>query len=128
MANEIEISVSISASKGGMSVSRAESFKVDMSGDAITHSVLEVGTSAEVLVESAEIGNAGWCFLKNLDSTNFVEFGREGVDAADENLIKLKPGESCVFRVSDQTGGSDRSVYGLADTAACNVEYILIED
>ena len=126
MANEIEISLSISASKGGMNINRSENFKATMSGDSITHSVLEVGTSAEVLVESNELGSAGWCFLKNLDSSNLVEFGRQGADAADENLIKLKPGESCLFRVSDQ--GSDDQVYGLADTAACNVEYILIED
>ena len=125
MANEIEISVSINASKGGMSVSRAESFKVNMTGDSMTHSVQEIPTSAEVLVEADALGTAGWCFLKNLDSTNFVEFGRFGVDAADENLIKLKPGESCLFRVSDE--GSDDTVYAIADTAACNVEYILLE-
>jgi hypothetical protein len=121
MANEIEISVSISASKSGMTVNRAETFKVDMSGESMIHGVQNVGTSIEVLdLAEGSIGTSGWCFIKNLDSTNYIDVGRAGVDA-DEHTVKLKAGESCVFRAAGV-------LYGKSNTAALNIEYIVIED
>ena len=117
MANEVEISLSISAAKGGMSVNRSENFKVNMTGDAMIHSVQSATTSWVALVEAAAVDAAGWYFVKNLDSSNFVEFG----PANDQFSIKLKPGESAVFRASDPIGVK-------ANTAACNVEYIVVED
>ena len=117
MANEVEVSLSINAAKGGMSDTRSENFKVDMTGDAMIHSLQSATTSWVLLVEAAAVGTAGWYFVKNLDSTNFVEFG----PADDQFSIKLKAGESAVFRASDPIGVK-------ANTAACNVEYIVIED
>ena len=116
MANEIDVTVSLSMSKGGVSDSRSEGFKVTMSGDAITHSVQEATTSWVLLVEAAAVDTAGWYFLKNLDSSNEVEFG----PADNQFSIKLKAGESCVFRASDPIGVK-------ANTAG-NVEYLVIED
>ena len=127
MANEIEVSISISASKGGMSVARSENFKADMDGDAMTHSVQAIGTSETLLVESAAITNAGWVVIKNLDGSASVEIGREGADA-DEYPIELLAGQSCVFRASDQdTGSADLGIYAKASSADTNVEYVIIE-
>ena len=84
----------------------------------MTHAVIEVTNSGgEVLVEANELGSAGLVFLKNLDSTNYVTFGTH---ATSNHTVKLLAGESCLFRAAG-------AVYGLANTAACNVEYIIIE-
>jgi hypothetical protein len=117
MANEITVGISIAVSKGGLSDARAESFKVTMTGDGITHSMQTATTSWVLLVEAAAVGTAGWYFVKNLDGTNFVELG----PADNQFSIKLKAGESTVFRASDPIGVK-------ADTASCNVEYLVIED
>jgi hypothetical protein len=116
MANEVSIAVSLSYSKNGVSAVREESFKADVAGDSMTHAIQEVGTAFELLTEHGEVGTAGWYFLKNLDPTNFVEFG----EGDNEFAIKLLPGESTVFRASDPIGGK-------ADTGACLVEYMVIE-
>ena len=53
--------------------------------------------------------------MKNIDATNFVEVGLTG-----SYTIKLLAGESAVFR-------ADGALYAKADTAACDVEYIIVE-
>ena len=116
MANEVNVSVSLSYEKNGVRALREESFKADVAGDSMTHAIQAVGTSFELLTEHGEVGTAGLYFLKNLDGTNFVEFG----EGDNEFAIKLLPGESTVFRASDPIGGK-------ANTAECLVEYMVIE-
>jgi hypothetical protein len=70
------------------------------------------------LQEAADLGDPGWVFLKNLDPTNYVEFG-----FADEQFtIKLLPGESTVFRWSESG-----NITAQANTGACLVEFLIIE-
>ena len=118
MANEIGISVSISGNKSGAKITRAESVSVDMAGDSYTSGVQGIPTGGEVFVEADELGTAGYVFIKNLDTTNYITIGSH---ATDNHTIKLKAGECTLFRAAG-------SVYGKANTAACNVEYIIIED
>ena len=125
MANEINVSISISVNKGGMNISRAESFKVDMIGDSMTHSVQEIDASAEVLVEADALDQAGWIFIKNLHASNYVDFARQSDTDNDEYLIRLNAGESCLFRVSEL--GGTGVIYAKASAVDTNVEYVIIE-
>jgi hypothetical protein len=59
-------------------------------------------------------------FVRNMDVTNFVKI-RAGSGLTD--LIKLKPGEFALFRL--MTGITP---YAIADTAACDIEFCIIED
>jgi hypothetical protein len=43
-------------------------------------------------------------------------------DTGVADLIRLEPGDVCLFRVTD-----DATPYGIADTAAVEFEYLLIE-
>lgn len=123
MANEITMTAKISFDKGlVVGVSRDETDKqVDVAGTRYTQIVQEIGTSEEVIalgdVPSASIG---YCHMKNLDATNFVEV-RPALGAAD--LMKLKPGESAVFRFTLSVVPAM-----IADTGACDVEILIIED
>ena len=118
MADELSIGVTMSFSKGGAIARRAERISVDVTGDALTHEVQEVGTSEEELAQGADLGTPGYLFIKNLDATNYVEIG----STTGVYDIKVKAGEVALYRHNSST------IYAKANTAACKVEYLLIED
>tara|TARA_R100001530_G_C4286163_1_gene146856 strand:+ start:115 stop:474 length:360 start_codon:yes stop_codon:yes gene_type:complete len=118
MANEIRTDIRLIAKKGGMEVDRREQkLDITMTGTSMTHAVQGIPTGGEVLVEADVLVNPGMCFIKNLDSTNYVTVGAH---ATDDHPIKLLPGESCLFRALS-------AIYARANTSACEVEYIIIE-
>lgn len=66
-------------------------------------------------------GNLGWAAIKNNDPTNFITVLNA---ASGTTFLKLKPLEMAVFRF-------DTSVTApaiLANTGACLVEYLILED
>ena len=116
MSNELSISASLSFSKGGASVNRADGIQVDVTGDAFTHQVQLIGeASEEALVEGTEVGTPGYVFIKNLDDTNSVSVGITG-----SYTIELLPGQFALFPAA-------AAIFAKAITADCNVEYIIIE-
>lgn len=120
MANEIKLSVNLSVDKGGARMVRTESKSVDMSGESFYHAVQNIDTSNETLevyeLSNFDAGEAGYIFAKNLDSTNYIEIG-----LTSSYTIKLKAGEFCLFRAAG-------AVFARANTSACELEYIYIED
>lgn len=125
MANEIKLTAKITFDKGEVSgVKRDESDKlVDVSGSRYSQTVQAVGFASEEAIGMGDVGvtNAGYCHMKNLDATNFVTYGPI---AADVHLGKLKPGESCLLRWNKAAAVPVIQ----ADTAACDVEILVIED
>lgn len=118
MAGELSLTVSLSFEKSGRKASASKSFSVDVSGDKFTDIIQEIGTSEEA-VDIGDIGTAGWCYCENLDSTNYVEI-RPGSGVAD--LIKVEAGEACLFRLTLN------GPYAIANTAACDCRFVIIED
>ena len=117
MANELSIGVIFHFDKGGAKVSRTENISVDITGDAFSHEVQEVGTTEEALAQGADLGTPGYMLIKNLNATNYVEVG----STTGVYDIKLLAGEIALYRHNSAT------VYAKANTAACNVEYVLVE-
>lgn len=120
MANELTVTCILSFTKGNVRAAgrRAVSTKFDVSGSKYVSNIQEIDTSEEALA-MGDVATAGWMWAKNLDDTNFVEL-RMGTGEAD--LIKLKAGEFCCVRLS----GNDP--YAIADNAACDLEYFIVED
>jgi len=122
MANEISVTIKITFAKGTLpTVSRNPSaLSVDMTGTQFVAGVQSIGTVEEAL-DLGDMGalTLGWMYAKNLDGTNFVEI-RPNTATAD--LIKLKAGEFCLFRLTSNTP------YAIADTAACELDYLIVED
>jgi len=119
MANEITLTASLAYADGNTSDSLAvTSLSVDVTGSSILHHRQVVGTSEEVLL-LGDAGAGGYCILINRDSTNFIEV-RPNTAVAD--LIKIGPGEAAMFRLA-----ADAVPYVIADTADCDLEYLLIE-
>lgn len=118
MSDELKLNVSLIFSKGGAQVSKLKNFSFDVTGESFVHGVQEIGTTEEELTQIAELGTPGYVYAVNLDDTNYVEIG----STTGVYDIKLKPGEIAVWRHNSGT------VYAKANTAACLVEYIIIED
>jgi len=117
MAKKITVGLTISGEIDGAKVNRNESFTATITGNYISHDILLAATAGEVLVESADLGTAGLCFVKNLDKTNYITLGST---QATNHAIKLLPGESTLFRATGP-------VYAQANTSTCKVEYIIID-
>lgn len=119
MANEISIF-------GGMTL---DNTKVDASKDfnlsTITQNaeryhcdVQNIGTSEEAL-GLGSISTVGYCIFHNCDATNYITIGKTGAN----DIIKLKAGEW----VGPVRLGTN-APYAIANTAACELEYIIFED
>jgi len=117
MANEIQMSASLIVNKDGTSLNGTASKTVDMSGSAKIASTQNIGTTTEAL-SIGDVTDVGYVYIKNLDSTNYVEVGITSPVSASNAMITLKPGEFALFPTRLET------IYAKANTAACNVDIV----
>jgi hypothetical protein len=118
MANELTVVSSLSFTKGGVTVAFGGTKTVTVAGDKYIKTVQAIGTSEEA-IQKGELGTLGFMCVKNLDDTNFVLIvGATGLTSGN----KLMPGESGVFRLSGN------APFAKADTAPCNIEFMIVED
>jgi hypothetical protein len=116
MANEITISASLVASKGGASISSGTlSKQIDMTGIDMETATQAVGTSNEQLAIHADIATPLDILIKNLDATNYVEIFRDNADA--QLIAKLTPGAFCFCP------GINVKPYAKANTASCQLQF-----
>lgn len=118
MANEITATATLSVEKSNLEMEKTISILVTMTGNAYHHGVQTIGTSDEQVIISGDIGTYGYCLLRNLDSTNYIEIGAVTLQYA----IKLKAGEIALFRFAAN------GLFAKANTASCDLEVWLIED
>jgi hypothetical protein len=116
MAKEIRLTSTLRYSKDQAAASLATAFSADQTGSKYESGVQAVGTAEETLAKN-DVGTIGYLALRNNDTTNYVEFGA----VATEYSIKLGPGEGCVVP------WKRTAVYAKANTASCDVEYLMIE-
>jgi hypothetical protein len=119
MADEITISASMKFTKGNYSVNVSKGgLQIDVTGTAYQDKIQTIGTSEEA-IDLGDVGAGGWCFLENMDTTNYIEI-RPATGAAD--LIKLLAGEIAMFRLT-----GDAVPFAIADTGACDLRVVLID-
>ncbi len=118
MADELKLNVSLVFSKGGASISKIKALTLSVTGDAFINAVQAVGITEEELVQAADLGTPGYVYIINLDADNYVELG----STTGVYTVKLKAGEYALYRHDGAT------IYAKANTAICNVEYLIIED
>lgn len=123
MANELSITASLSFadSEGTDETLDVSEYELTISTKKYIKAKISVGTSEEAL-PLGEVSSLGYCFFKNLDETNYVEI-RSGTGASND-VIKVGPLGIALFRF-----GSDVTApYVIANTAACQCEYILVSN
>ena len=119
MANELTVSCSVRFSKSGREADKAYGgVQIDVSGTRVVSNMQTVGTSEEALVVG-DVGTAGYMIVKNLDATNYVTL-RASTGAAD--TVKLKAGEVAMYRLASS------APFAIANTAPCDIEYLLFPD
>ncbi len=121
MANEIQVTTRLKVTKSYLALDKYASTSPTMTGTHYSTAAQTIGTTYEALGINADVATAGWAFFRNLDTTNYVEVGVE-VAAAFYPLIKLKAGEAAIVRLATS------SVFAKANTAAVNLEWMVVED
>lgn len=123
MANEITVTCNLSFAKsdrGASAGTPAAGLQFSVTGTKYTATIQSIGTSEEA-IDLGEIGTVGWCFFKNLDATNFIKI-RSITGTAGSSGVKLKAGECAIFRAGVA------ALYAISDTAACEMQTLMIED
>lgn len=78
-----------------------------------------IGLSEESITWNTDVANAYWLYIRNLDATNFVQIGF----ATGVYTIRLRPGDFMLIPLEPTIN----SVFALADTATCDIQYIVYE-
>lgn len=113
MANEIAVSCSLSAVKGGASINVNGNRTATMAGDQMITNVQTVGITAEA-IQLGDVSTIGYVLLKNMDTTNFVEIALDS-NVSTQKFAKLLAGDMALFPASTAT------MYAKADTSPCNL-------
>jgi len=122
MANEITLKFSLQAENGFLKESvNIGQLQIDQAAVGMAGGAQSIGTSEEV-VGFGDVSTEGLLYLRNLDDTNYVEFGPEDTGAM-VPIGKLEPGEFAVFRLKPSV-----VLRAQADTAACLLQVLLLED
>jgi hypothetical protein len=120
MANELTLSGSLAyADSEGSDLSLALSeILASVATKKFVHHKQNIPTSEEAL-DLGELTALGWGIFINRDETNFVEI-RVGTGGND--FVKIPPGKFALFHF-----GSDVTApFAIADTAACQLEYVIV--
>lgn len=118
MAQELTIQMSLGFTKALAALGKVFSQSYfDVSGTAAIQNVIAVGTTDETLA-LGDISTIGWVYMRNLDATNYVTVGSDGTLYP----IKLKPLEPMLVR------WNAAAIHVKANTASCQLEYVLISD
>jgi hypothetical protein len=118
MSDEIHVTATLSVLKNTLKDSFFKDLYITMSGTDAFHGTQTIGTSVEAL-SIGDITTPGWMLIFNNDEDNYITI-RNGSGGAD--VVKIGAQECALFRLATTTP------YAIANTAACQVEYLLIED
>lgn len=120
MAKNIQASASFTVSSDGLSVNGSASYSAATAGDDIGPVTQNIGTTTEQIA-FGDVTTPGRIFIKNVDTTNFVQIGI-GTPVSDVNAIfTILPGEGFWFPTRQATW------YAKADTAPVNIQLVISE-
>lgn len=122
MANEITVNVTLTATKGGASVtSGSKSKQLDMTGSDLYHATQNIGTSDEAVSFGDITGAPKKVSITNLDSTNYVELSLStGGGFAADVFETLVAGDT-------YTGSPGATIYAKANTASVLIDVVAAE-
>jgi len=118
MANEIKVEASLSFAKGGAASGMRAVGTFTFTGTVYDKYETTVTTSEAAL---KIIGSGGWCMVRNLDATNYVQLLRATGEAA---FARIKAGEFSLFRL-DAGVTAPRII---ANTASVAIEVLILDN
>lgn len=121
MSNEITVTAELRFAKSGamdgLSLGPAT---FTLTGTRYEKGRQSIGFAAEEVLNLGEVVAGGWCMIRNLDATNYVTIRAA---AAATPLVRINAGEIALFRIHQ----SATAPTAQANTAACEVEYLVLE-
>tara|TARA_B100000029_G_scaffold277293_1_gene271755 strand:- start:3537 stop:3905 length:369 start_codon:yes stop_codon:yes gene_type:complete len=95
--------------------------KFDQTAIGAASNVVSVGTSEED-VTTGDLSTLGWCFMRNLDATNYVTYGPKSSGSM-VGMGRIEAGEVHAFRLEPGI-----TLRWAANTATCLVDLRIYED
>ena len=121
MANELTLSGRVSYSDSesadfGLSILELQK---SVATRKFVHAKQNIGTSEEA-IGLGELATLGWAIFVNRDATNYLEIRMSS--GASNDHVRVPPSSFAVFHF-----GSDVTApYAIANTAACQMEYMIV--
>jgi hypothetical protein len=104
--------------KSGATSAGSRNTTLTMAGDQHLSNVQVVGTSWEA-IQIGDVSTIGYVYARNQDATNFVQLALANDGSG--IFAKLIAGDVAIFPAQTAT------MYAKADTANCNVHFVVIE-
>lgn len=120
MASELQLTATLNFAKAGITIIANNSVTITQSGSKSLSDTQNIGTTTEA-VTMIDVSTPGYFFFKNLDATNFIMIGLTTAVTSGNAFLKLLPGEFAICPCRQTT------IYAIADTAACNLQVVIIE-
>lgn len=119
MANELTISMSMTFRKGAVQLPAFgfSGLQFDVTGTKYVRNIQNIGLTEEA-IDLGEITTPRYGLFRNLDTTNPIYIRRA---TGQGNMVKLRPGGVACFELEAT------APYAIATTAACNLEYMIVE-
>lgn len=126
MADEIKIRLNILVETGSFTWSfNPGQISVDQAAGGRAGNVQSIGTTEEAIDGLANLTAYGYAVLRNLDATNYIDFGPEDDTSAGAMipLGRLKAGEFACLRLTPGV-----ALMARASAAACLLDVTVLED
>ena len=126
MADELKITAKVVHSKTPKLGFSPPQFSFDQTGTGVFITTQNIGTSEEnvdLATIFADLGTFGWCYMQNLDATNYVSWGASATTPTLATIGRMEAGEPALFRLEPSV-----TMRMQANTAACDVMVIVWED
>jgi len=120
MADEVKVTAKIKVTNGNyISKIVPTEHSFDQAAAGAYDVVNNIGTTEESIGTFGDLTTEGWCYIRNLDATNYVQVGFSTTVYG----IRLEAGEMALFRCEPSL-----TLYLKANTAACDVRVVVFED
>jgi hypothetical protein len=119
MADEATVTTSLTFAKGSVDLTLSDvGSTFDVAGTRYVRGVQEVGFATDEALDMGDLTDPGWCYMRNLDTSNYVEVYAATGETA---FMRLLAGEHICFRMVAT------APFVQADTAAIDLEYMIVQ-
>lgn len=121
MADEISYQIALRCTKGYESESATPTSLVADKATIGAMGETQIVPTSDTVVDLGDLVAARWCYLRNLDTTNYIELGPTSGGAI-VKMVKLKAGEACLFPLAASV-----VLRAIANTGSVNLKKLILE-